>query len=81
MALAIVDNVRVALQAGQPLHQSDVLALCAVTEQLWAQTMHKAGSATLQHRRDYMRDYMRRYRAQRRTHALEQPAAIPVATS
>ena len=74
MALAIVDSVRAALQAGQPLHQSDVLALCAVTEQLWAQTMHKAGSATIQHRRDYMRDYMRRYRADKRAHALEQPA-------
>ena len=74
MALAIVDNVRAALQAGQPLRQSDVLALCAVTDQLWHAQVSRPHTGS-QHRRDYMRDYMRRYRAEKRTHAVgSQPA-------
>ena len=73
MALAIVETVRSALHTGQPLRQSDILALCAVTDQLWhAQVSRPPGS---QHRRDYMRNYMRLYRAEKRTHALEQASA------
>ena len=62
MGLEIVAQVRSALATGQPLRQSDVLALCAVTDQLWHAQVSRPATGS-QHRRDYMRDYMRRYRA------------------
>ena len=74
MGLAIVETVRSALHTGQPLRQSDILALCAVTDQLWHAQVSRPSTGS-QHRRDYMRDYMRRYRAEKRTHAVgSQPA-------
>jgi hypothetical protein len=71
MALAIVATVRNALSNGQQLRQSDLLALLAITDQLWAQTQAKGNQTMAQQgRREYMRLYMRRYRAQRRVQAL-----------
>ena len=74
MALAIVETVRCALHTGQPLRQSDILALCAVTDQLWHAQVSRPHTGS-QHIRDYMRNYMRLYRAEKRTHALEQASA------
>lgn len=73
MALAIVEHVRQALSAGQPLRQSDITALLAVTDQLWQASVQRSTyHGDGQHRRDYMRDYMRRYRAGKR---VQQPSA------
>jgi hypothetical protein len=70
MALEIVAQVRQALSSGQPLRQSDILALLAVTDQLWQASVQRSmASADGQHRRDYMREYMRRYRAGKRASA------------
>jgi hypothetical protein len=51
---------------GLPLRQSDIVALLAVTSQLWSQTQSRRGqTAAIVARRDYMREYMRRYRARK----------------
>jgi hypothetical protein len=66
MPLEIIRTVRDAVTAGEPLRQSDVLALCATTDQLWHQIVGQSEPRTPEHRRTYMREYMRRYRAVKR---------------
>lgn len=80
MSLAIIDNIRQALDNGHALRHSDILALCATTEQLWLQTVNRRSIYKgTEHRREYMRHYMRRYRAAKRTHAITDVSATALA--
>jgi hypothetical protein len=59
MTLEIIKTVRQAIEHGEPLKQSDILALVATTEQLWQQTVdtltHRATGET--RRKLYVRIY------------------------
>lgn len=69
MGLEIINTVRNAVAANEPLRQSDVLALAATCEQLWHQIRTQGQPKTGEHRASYMRHYMRRYREKKRLQA------------
>lgn len=77
MTLAVIESVRQAIQTGQALRQSEILALCATADQLWQQAVTSQTYKTSEHRREYMRLYMRNYRAKARLRALVTTPDIP----
>ena len=74
MALEITQTVRRAIENGEPLKASDVLALCATCDQVWSQLVDRLTVRTGQKRREYMQKYMVRYRQAKREAAQLQAA-------